>query len=169
MPTLILLRHAKTEPDAVDDWHRELTDRGRAQAHSIGARIAAIRDGARCTVMVSTALRAAQTWEEIAPALDPGVEVLELPSLYVFDERDVLRQIQERGGEAQTLVVIGHNPGISNLARLLIGEDLPDDGSVVKYGALRTCRAAALRVDGPWADLEEGRCTLRALLSPAVD
>lgn len=169
MPTLILLRHAKTEPDAVDDWHRELTDRGRDQARSIGPRIAAVRGDTGCTVLVSTALRAAQTWEEIAPALGRGVDVLELPSLYVFDERDVLREIQDRAADAETVLVVGHNPGISHLVRLLIDHDLPEDDSSVKYGALRTCRGAVLRVDGAWADLDAGRCTLRAVLSPGVD
>ena len=169
MPTLILLRHAKTETDAVDDWHRQLTDRGREQARSIGPRVATVVGADDCTVLVSTALRAAQTWEEVVPALKPGAVVRELPSLYTSDEDDIVRELREQAIETPTTVVIGHNPGISRLVYLLSGTELPNDDAVAKHGTLRTCRGAVLWFEGAWADLTAGACTLKSTLAPDVD
>ena len=166
--TLVVLRHADTEPDAVDDWHRELTDDGRAQARSLGPVLAALGLGEPLTVCVSTALRAAQTWAEIAPALPPA-DVRELPELYNAEPGRILDVLNELETDAGTVLVIAHNPGISELAMLLAGEPLPGDPRVCEGGTLRTCRAVVLDMAGSWADLAPGAATTREHLVPPSD
>lgn len=168
MKTLIVVRHAKTEADAVDDWHRSLTDRGRQQARALGPVIAAL-DLADLRVLTSTALRAVQTWEEIAPALAPGSDVRPTEELYVFDQDDVLQVLREVDEDVTNVLVVGHNPALSHLTTWVTGTSLPADPAVAKNGALRTCRGAVLRYDGAWGDLDRDDCTVEQYLAPAVD
>lgn len=168
MKTLILLRHAKTEADAVDDWHRQLTDRGREQATSLGPKVAELGIS-RLVVYASTALRAAQTWEQIAPALGHDVIVRETPDMYAFEEDEILQVLRQVDEDEESVMLVGHNPGISYLTTLLTGEELPDDPAVSKYGALRTCRGAVLEYDGLWCDIDSQDATARSYLSPDVD
>ena len=110
MPTLILLRHSKAEPHRLDDHARELSERGRSDARAV-RRWVAERDLRPDRAVVSTATRTRQTWE-LAGDLEP-----------VLDDRvyeastDALREvIAETPGEVDCLVVVGHNPGINELA-----------------------------------------------------
>lgn len=168
MKKLIVLRHAHTERDAVDDWHRSLTDRGREQARSVAPALDTLpAQGLR--VCVSTALRAMQTWEEIAPALGPGIDVRPTQDLYTFDGDDVLRMLREIDEDVSSLMIVGHNPAVSSLTRMLSGEELPHDRAITKGGALRTCRGAALGYDGRWGDIGSPDCDLDRYLVPAVD
>ena len=169
MKTLIVLRHAKTEAHAVDDWHRQLTDRGREQARSTGPRVADLGIDDGFVAYVSTALRAAQTWEEIRPALGPGVVVRETPALYTFDEDEILQVLREVDEADEAVMLVGHNPGLSHLVSLLTGDSLPEDPAVVKHGALRTCRGAVFEYDGLWCDVDSRDCTVVQYLVPAVD
>lgn len=168
MKKLIVLRHAKTEAEAVDDWHRSLTDRGRAQARSMGPTIAALQVE-ELVVFVSTALRAVQTWNEIAPALGPQVDVRRTDDLYTFDEDDILQVLREIDEDVTNVLVIGHNPGLSYLTSLISGDELPNDRAIAKDGALRTCRGAVLVYDGLWCDLDSQDCGLETHLVPTVD
>lgn len=169
MKTLILLRHAKTEADAVDDWHRNLTDRGREQSTSMGEVLADLDLPDRVLAIVSTALRAAQTWEQMAPALGTGVDVRPTPAMYTFDEDDILQVLREVDEDEDTVLLVGHNPGLSYLTTLLTGEDLPNDPAVAKHGDLRTCRGVVLEYDGLWCDIDSGDCTARRYLTPTID
>jgi phosphohistidine phosphatase len=165
---LIILRHAKTEAHAVDDRRRQLTDRGRQQARSVGPAIAEL--GLRnLVVYVSTALRTMQTWEEIVPAMDPGVDVRPTDELYAFDEDDILQVLREIDEDVEDVLLIGHNPGLSYLASTLSGDELPNDRAVAKDGALRTCRGAVLQYDGLWCDIDSQDCGVDRYLVPTVD
>ncbi|WP_134323782.1 SixA phosphatase family protein [Cumulibacter soli] len=168
MKQLIILRHAKTEATAADDWHRNLTDRGRAQAQSLAPTIAALNLNG-LVVYTSTALRAMQTWEEIAPALGSDVDVRPTNDLYVFDAEDVLQVIREVDDSVNSLMIVGHNPGLSYLTSMVCGEGLPNDRAVAKNGELRTCRGVLLEYDGQWSELYLEDCGVAAYLSPTVD
>lgn len=168
MKNLIVVRHAKTERHSVDDWHRSLTDRGRAQARSLGPAVAALQLG-DLVVFTSTALRAAQTWEEIAPALGPGIDVRPMDALYAFDEDQILQVLRETAEDVENLMVVGHNPGLSYLVSMISGDELPNDPSIAKDGALRTCRGAVLKYDGLWCDIDSQDCGVVEFLVPTVD
>lgn len=168
MKNLIIVRHAKTERDAVDDWHRSLTDRGREQARSLGPIIAALQLE-NLVVYTSTALRAVQTWEEIAPALGPGIDVRPTDALYAFEEDEILQVLRETDEDVETLMVVGHNPGLSYLVSMISGDELPNDPAIAKDGALRTCRGAVLKYDGLWCDIDSQDCGVVDFLVPTVD
>ena len=129
MRRLLLLRHAKTEHDAPSgrDHDRRLDERGRRDAAIIGDWIAhhpPVPDA----VLVSTAVRAHQTWEIASEAMNdalrepaqPQVELLD--ELYGAEPAQLLRLIRlAEVTDPARLMLIGHNPGMHELALMLAG------------------------------------------------
>ena len=122
MHQLILLRHAKAAAPAAggSDHDRPLTEIGRAAAAQIGK---AMRQAglAPDVVLVSPSLRTQQTFAELESAGVwaewPNVE--SLPALYMASPtqmRDILRELPET---VRSAMIIGHNPGLHELARKL--------------------------------------------------
>jgi phosphohistidine phosphatase len=134
MRRLMLLRHAKTEHDAPSghDQDRRLDARGQLDAAAIGdwiGRHPPVPDA----VLVSTAVRAQQTWEIAREAMikaigdhgpQPRVELL--PELYGAEPTQLLQIIRmAEVGDPARLMVIGHNPGMHELALMLAGSSEP--------------------------------------------
>lgn len=126
MRHLMLLRHAKTETDAPSgrDQDRRLDDRGHRDAAEIGAwlgRHPPFPD----LVQVSPAVRARQTWELVLEAMKehaPPPDVEFLPELYGADPAQMLRTIRTACvTDPKRLMVVGHNPGMHELALMLTG------------------------------------------------
>ncbi|KIZ33274.1 SixA phosphatase family protein, partial [Rhodopseudomonas palustris] len=123
MRRLILLRHAKTETDAPSgkDRDRRLDERGRADAAGIGDWL--LRHHLLPEqVQVSTAVRAQQTWEIVAATLAealPKPAVSHLPELYVAGPQALLQAIRD-AQDLPRLLVVGHNPGLHELALAMI-------------------------------------------------
>jgi phosphohistidine phosphatase len=119
MKRLILLRHAKAERSAPSgrDFDRPLSPRGLNDAARAGRMLAAaglIPD----VVLVSASVRTVQTWRQASPAL-PDAKVQVRPDLYnAPSER--LQAVAEAERDAQTVMVIAHNPGIGALASELV-------------------------------------------------
>jgi len=118
---LILLRHAKAEKAeaGMGDHERRLNARGQNDAPMIGAymaRHALIPD----RVMVSTAERTRETWQRLAGALGARPQVSFDERLYNAGSEAILVLAKHIKPPVRTLLVIGHNPGLHNLARLLI-------------------------------------------------
>src|SRR5882724_1750361 len=126
MRRLMLLRHAKTENDAPSgrDEDRRLDDRGRRDAAEIGSWIAR-HPPAPDSVLVSPATRAHQTWEtawESMKGLVPQPPLELLPELYGADPAQLLQIIHTASAtDPQRLMIIGHNPGMHELALALAG------------------------------------------------
>jgi phosphohistidine phosphatase len=122
MDRLILLRHAKAEADAPsgDDFDRPLAPRGVRESRAMALQLATL--GLEPDVaLVSPALRTRQTWEAVAEAI-PGGEVRFDRNLYNADA-SALRRIAEQAGEGRgTLILVGHNPGLQELAARLIAD-----------------------------------------------
>src|SRR6185369_16243026 len=121
MRRLMLLRHAKTEHDAPSghDQDRRLDERGRLDAAAIGtwvARHPPLPDA----VLVSTAVRAKQTWEIARdaitdalrePAAQPRVDWLD--EIYGDEPRQLLQIVRMASAtDPAHLMLIGHNPGM---------------------------------------------------------
>jgi phosphohistidine phosphatase len=142
MRRLMLLRHAKTERAAPGerDRDRKLMKRGRTDAPLIGAYMAhhgLIPDSA----LVSPAKRAQETWALIAEAFAKAPRPVSDERLYNASTEALIGVIGETR-KAHTLVVVGHNPGLHDLALQLIAagdvelreqlsEKLPTSGLVV--------------------------------------
>ncbi|PZQ96601.1 MAG: phosphoglycerate mutase [Cereibacter sphaeroides] len=119
MKRLILTRHAKSSWDdpLTPDHDRPLNERGKAAAADLGDWLAS-RGYVPDEVLCSDALRTRKTWSGIAPAL-PGTPILELkPALY-HAAADVMLAVL-RHGAGETVMMIGHNPGISEFAHRLV-------------------------------------------------
>ena len=173
MRRLMLLRHAKTENDAPSgrDRDRRLDNRGRADAAEIGGwidRHPPFPD----LVMVSPAVRAQQTWDIAWEAMkEPGPEpqVELLPELYGADPSQLLETIRDASAtDPKTLMLVGHNPGMHELALALTGsgdaagrkalaDNLPTSGlAVFDFG-----------IDD-WADVAFRRGRLVRFMSPKL-
>lgn len=115
MKRLILMRHAKTEPwfQGGDDRGRALVPRGKSDAARM-ARELAYREWQPDLVLVSSARRTVETWAAMATDLAP-CQRLVLDSLYLAGTSALEREIV-CASHVSTLLVLGHNPGIHDLA-----------------------------------------------------
>lgn len=137
MKRLTLLRHAKSGDDGTvaRDFDRPLNAKGRRAARAIGRhmRDAGLRFDA---VVASPAVRVAETLHEVesgyGAALDPHWE----RRLYLAPATELLDMVHATAPEADSLLVIGHNPGLEQLVLMLVpSEDpaSPRDQIAVKY------------------------------------
>lgn len=160
MRLLVLVRHAKAEaPQAgVEDHARALAVAGREASVRLAERLKAagiVPDLA----LVSSANRAVQTFKRMATVLG------DIPLLV---EDDLYESARERymtaltnAGEAQVVMVVGHEPTTSHVAAWLAGEgSLKKPMQKIALG-LTTSGAAVLEYDGEWSDL--GRRSARLI------
>ncbi len=127
---LMLLRHAKSDwsNPRLDDHERPLAARGVRDAPLMGAFM--LRHGLKPDkALVSTALRARQTWELVRDVLQgkendgPGAAAEHVAMLYAFDNpQPLLEAIRRHGGDARTLLLVGHNEAMHELAMLLAAD-----------------------------------------------
>lgn len=146
--TLVLLRHAKADrPNGVVDLDRPLTERGHADAAAAGAWLvkhAYVPD----LVLCSPSRRTRQTWHSVAVTLagagSPHVRY-ERP-IYDGSAQDMLALVQSLEDE-RVVMMVGHNPTISQLSELLDTSSFDSDG-------LRTAGVAVHRGPVDWPKLE---------------
>lgn len=138
---LLLIRHARTE-EGSPDRGRRLTAAGERDAAEIGRWLAA-HDARPDRVVVSTAIRARQTWDLAAAVFDgPGADDVD-DRIYVNTLQDVLAVARATDEAVRTLAIVGHNPTIEALA--------------LTWGAVRDVPTGAIvdvEVDGRWAELD---------------
>ncbi len=122
MDRLILLRHGKAEADAPsgEDVDRALTGRGRQDA-ALVARALAQAGLVPDLVLVSPALRTLQTWEAAAPFF-PEARVERAPVLYAIGASEILALARAEGAGAKAVMIVGHNPGLGELAAWLAND-----------------------------------------------
>lgn len=143
MRRLILLRHAKSDwaSPGAPDYARALSPRGREAARRIGAYMAhhALEPD---QVVCSTAARTRQTWDVVAAELSANIPVAFDQRIYESGAYDILGTIEQTMSGVHVLLLVGHNPGLRDLAELLIAsgdvearqrllEKLPTAGLVV--------------------------------------
>jgi phosphohistidine phosphatase len=155
MPRLLLLRHAKSSWDDVsaDDFDRPLNARGRVAAPVMGSHIAA-HGLAPDRILCSSARRARETLASLLPHLDEDVDIRLTRELYFAGEDRMIDQIRAHGGNAATLLVVGHNPGIQETALALLGDGVQ---AVLEAVAKKFPTAGLVVIDFPaikWVDIE---------------
>ncbi|WP_225839120.1 histidine phosphatase family protein [Streptomyces sp. NK08204] len=123
---LVVLRHAKSAwPEGVEDHRRPLAPRGLRDAPAAGRALAeadCLPDLALC----STAVRARRTWELSSAQWGTPPQVRYDRRLYGATAHEVLEVVRETPAEVETLLVIGHNPGLEDLVLQLAGDGLDD-------------------------------------------
>ncbi len=123
MKTLLLMRHAKSSWDdsSLDDHERPLNARGRRNAPVMGDRLAESRY-APDRILCSTAKRARETAELVIEALAHTRPLDVREGIYHATPRELIAAISEAGA-GERLLVIGHNPGLSELVELLANDN----------------------------------------------
>ncbi|HBK87410.1 MAG: histidine phosphatase family protein [Cyclobacteriaceae bacterium] len=133
--TLYLVRHAKSSwdnPD-LDDFDRPLNERGLRDAPRMGERLNQ-RDINPDIILSSEAVRALETARVLAQRLQYAERKIVTDSkLYHADEETLLHYVQRIPNEHRTAMLVGHNPGLTEFAALLVDdfeEDIPTCGIV---------------------------------------
>jgi phosphohistidine phosphatase len=167
MKTLWLLRHAHAGEGA-PDAARPLDSRGRHEAAAIGSVLAA--SGAAPGVALSSpARRARETLERVAAALPIRSETHFPDALYLAAPGAVLAAVGALGPGPDQVLVVGHNPGLSDLARELAvqggGRGIPG-----LAGDLGTAFCAEFGFEiGAWSELDGAWGRLVAVRRPDDD
>ena len=151
MKTLLLVRHAKSswKDRSLTDHLRPLNKRGRRDAPVIGRRLA--ERGVEVELMISSsAARAMATAEAIAEEIEyPWDEIVEEDRLYEADTEQILSVLEEQDNWIDSLMLVGHNPGLTALASYLSRSNIgnvPTAGVVdLRYDADTWTGIAALR------------------------
>lgn len=166
MLELLLLRHAKSDwgrPELADR-DRDLAPRGIKAAAAMGQEIRRRRLEPDL-VLCSSAVRARRTWDLASAELGSPPQLRILATLYLASPRMMLSIVHRQTG-VRRLMLVGHDPGMHELANELIGKGAPEDVAAVAMkfptGALALFRFAAER----WDAVEAGRGELALFLRP---
>jgi phosphohistidine phosphatase len=165
---ILLLRHAKSAwgQPGLDDHDRPLNKRGERAAEVMAEHI--VHNAPRPDlILCSTALRTRQTLAPLVHRLTAPTPPIALEKgLYLASEPALLGRLRAVPDDVRTVLLIGHNEGIGELADALAGTgDLTAlDRLHEKFptGALATLKVP----DGPWRDLAPGAGGLLAFVRP---
>lgn len=160
--TLLLVRHAKSSWDSDGDDHgRGLSGRGRRDARAIGELLVA-RSVRPDLVLCSTATRTQQTWQR---AVGGGASTGELRlerGIYQAWVPELVALIRTVPDAVQTLLMLGHAPGIPDLVEHLAAREHGSPSWAQLDTKFPTSAVATLAVTGPWTSVGKGRSRLTA-------
>ena len=168
MKTILLLRHAKSalgEPGQADR-DRPLNRRGEQAAQLMADHLltkAPLPD----LILCSTATRTRQTLAPLVERLAPPAPPIALePGLYLASEDVLLKRLRDLPAKVETVLIIGHNDGMWQVAEALAGH-----GKASLLASLRekfpTGALATLQVEiDSWSKLKAGAATLAAFACP---
>ena len=164
MRTLYLLRHAKSSwaDPALSDHERPLAPRGRRDAKRIATHLLELGIAPEL-VLCSTAVRTRETLELLRPALDAATVELEA-ALYAAWAETLLERLRAVPDERRSVMLIGHNPGLEDLALMLASAGPERDRVEEKFptAALATLRTPT----ASWKELSPGGAVLAAYVVP---
>ncbi|MPY77058.1 MAG: histidine phosphatase family protein [Actinophytocola sp.] len=153
---LVILRHAKSGwPEGVSDIERPLAERGERDAPAAG-RWLAENLGTIDMALCSPATRARETWTLAAGELAATPDTRYDDRIYDASPGDLLAVVQDIDDDVETAVLIGHNPGLSQLVTALAGE--PHE--------LKTSGIVVLTWSGDWTDAGSVPVTLTETTKP---
>ena len=182
MHRLFILRHAKaaTHPPTASggDHERPVAARGSAVLPRVARAIAEQLEGHPLDlVLCSTSARTRETAELVAQA-EPAVAAAPVKldgRLYLADPARLLKTLRKVPHDAATVLLCGHNPGLHELALLLLGDDGSEDAPSGLPPRLRydlpTAGLVVLDLEGSWTSIGTGPRTpaakLRAFVVPS--
>ena len=168
MKTLYLLRHAHTlsaVPPILGDHGRALSPRGLEEAQKTGMFMRK-HDLFPDLVMVSSAIRTTQTARLILNTLfheiDNDIAIHSNNGLYLSSARKILSEIQKTNNSICHLMLVGHNPSISNLATSLDKNNVLPRFEYVSTGTLIVFKANC----STWKDFSPSLSTLNLVFEP---
>jgi len=169
MHQLILLRHAQAarETAGIADHDRALMPEGRRAAAAIGR---AMRKAglAPDVVLVSSARRTQETLEELETAAvwdeRPNIDIL--PTLYMATPNQIRDGLRDLPETVRSAIVIGHNPGLHELATALAGRLAGKPDLARLADSFPTASLAEFLVTTTWHKLAPGAAALQRFLLP---
>jgi phosphohistidine phosphatase len=173
---LVLLRHAKSAWPDVPDHERPLARRGQRDAPAMGRWLRAagyLPDQVLC----STARRARETWQFTRDGLGASPPVSFDARVYQASAVQLLDLIRRAPPTAGTLLIIGHDPAIPELAHMLAAAASPprpgaesEAASSAMFDRMRakfpTAAIAVLELAGNWDQLAPGSARLTSFVTP---
>ncbi|TRC95549.1 histidine phosphatase family protein [Mesorhizobium sp. WSM4303] len=167
MNQLLLLRHAKSSWDdpALADFDRPLAPRGLKAAPRMGRELAK-RGWLPNLALVSPALRTRETWRLVSAELPARVPVKFAEGLFGATAGDILAEVQQATASAGCVLVLGHNPGLEDLARRLAGPRSDARARRKLEEKFSTGALARFVVDDDWAYLAFGTARLTHCIRP---
>jgi len=156
MHLLHLLRHAKSSrKEDVEDHERPLNRRGREAARRVGQHLLATA-GAIDLVMCSSAVRTRETLDLALAGFAPRPRCVIDDSLYLAGRDELIKRLERLAESDVNVLVIGHNPGLHDLAVALAKSDSPQARALAS-GKFPTAARVSFRVATRWAALGGAR------------
>lgn len=160
MKTLYILRHAKAAPEGREgDVERPLMKRGRKAAAAMGAYLAGL-EPPPAVVLCSTSVRTRETLDAVLSELDSEPPLLFEDVLYLASASRLLDRLQRLPEQAGSVLLIGHNPGLHQLAI-----SLATDAGELADG-FPTAALAVLSTSGRWSALRPHQAKLIDFKTP---
>jgi phosphohistidine phosphatase len=178
---LWLLRHGKAASDAPwggSDRDRPLTGRGRRDAGALGKRLAGgepvlgLEGVPRPQLVIcSSAVRTHQTAALVEEAMGDELPLYSYDALYGAETDVVLQYIREIDEDAKSVLLVGHNPTVYQLAWELLtdrhGDRARTDRATLESHGFPTCALAVLAMEvSAWEDAADECATLRGVFKP---
>ncbi|GAB3701064.1 histidine phosphatase family protein [Mariniluteicoccus flavus] len=162
----MLMRHAKSSWTTDDDDHeRPLSSRGRRDGSAAG-RLLAERRIQPDLVLCSTARRARQTFDRTVSGGAAFGDVVYCDDLYAASPDELVAQIRGVGEDVDTLMVVGHNPGLVDLLTALAARTGDQKLWASIDDRFPTSAVAVVEFDGDWASVSDGAGRLVAYAVP---
>ena len=167
MPRLCLLRHAKSDwfAGAAGDFDRPISARGGRDLPLVSTHLVA-EGWQPDRILCSPSKRTRQTLETVAGFLNGDPDILYPAELYDASGADYANLIRAHGGDAETLMVIGHNPMTHETAlRLAVPTISPAANALARK--FPTSAVALLDFRAAWEELADHSGKLVAFVKPA--
>ncbi|HCY75559.1 MAG TPA: phosphohistidine phosphatase [Ignavibacteriales bacterium] len=151
MKNIVLLRHAKSswKDASLDDSDRPLNKRGKLDSRKMADRFC--KRGIIIDLIISsTSKRTMDTIKIFIKSFDYKPKIIFDDSLYLADKEQILKVLTSLDEQYKNVMIVGHNPGITNTANLLSEfsiENIPTTGII------------GFLYEGNWKDIKEKKCT----------
>jgi phosphohistidine phosphatase len=168
MRTLLLLRHAKSSwaDPQLEDFERPLNSRGLEATSALAAHFFVTKLQPDL-VLCSAALRTRATLAGLLPAFAHDYRISVENRLYLASASKLLERLHEIDEGTACVLLIGHNPGLERLARLLAGSGPPEKIEAM-HNKFPTAALAVFEFDSPkWRDIGKGSGKLADYRIPA--
>jgi phosphohistidine phosphatase len=142
-----------------------LSDRGQIDADAAGFWL---RDQGLMAdiVIVSPAKRTQETWQRVSAGLAPVNDQFVAAEIYQAYWTELLDLIRAQGSDRRTVVLVGHNPGCSELAERLSGSGSDAQALVTMSWKYRTMGIAVLQFEQEWDSIGPGSGMLSSFVAP---
>jgi phosphohistidine phosphatase len=171
MKTLLILRHAKAEAHTgpAGDHARGLNGRGQKASGDMGAYLSQ-HGPVPDLIICSDARRARETMDGVLVALSGNPKIELEPKLYLAVPDTILQRLRKADDRFETVMIVGHNPGLEDLARDLVAHPVAGAGASVFARMSAKFPTGALAQIGfdldSWAFVDYGTGRLNAFIVP---